>query len=70
MQELFYRIGTSIQQAGGSSGAIISMFFLKYARSLRESIVGETMNFRKRNIKAFQEGVQVGDHLCQIASSL
>nr|CAG4718054.1 unnamed protein product [Naegleria fowleri] len=58
MQELFYRIGTSIQQAGGSSGAIISMFFLKYARSLRESIVGETMNFRKRNIKAFQEGVQ------------
>ncbi|KAG2377575.1 hypothetical protein C9374_009091 [Naegleria lovaniensis] len=54
LQALFYGIGTSIHKAGGSSGAIVSMFFLKYARSLRES----PGDIDKRHVKAFQDGVQ------------
>ena len=47
--ELVYQIGLSVQNSGGSSGIIASMFFLRYSKSLKEEI---------NHVKAFIEGVR------------
>ncbi|EFC39442.1 predicted protein [Naegleria gruberi] len=49
LAELVYQIGICVQNSGGSSGAIISMFFLRYSKSLK------TNSFDHK--KAFIEGV-------------
>lgn len=55
LPEFFYRIGLSIQDSGGSSGAIISMFFLKYSHSLKSQ---EQQTKTRKHINAFIAGVK------------
>ncbi|KAL9649257.1 hypothetical protein ABK040_004278 [Willaertia magna] len=53
--DFFYQIGLNVQQSGGSSGAILSMFFLKFSFALKEE--NEESSLFKKWMEAFNQGV-------------